>query len=184
MEGYAGNEGNYIFLGRDSMKQHARSSIWASLVFLLAIHVAGQTQAPASEPAPPLQAEQPVPAPPPPEYKPKFKGDPAHSDAEASALGYMRTFLTAEKLYHKKHNKFTKSLPELVGSGSFTRRMTTTDRGDYLVEFHPQGRDGAGFTLALTPKTFDAQHRAFFTDDSGVIRVDETKAATEDSPKL
>ena len=142
-------------------------------------------QAPASEPATAPQTEQPAPTPPPgPEYKPKFKGDPAHSDAEASALGYMRTFLMAEKLYNKKHNKFTKSLPELVGSGSFTRRMTTTDRGDYLVEFHPQGKDGAGFALTLTPKVFDAQHRAFYTDDSGVIRVDEAKAATEESPKL
>lgn len=166
------------------MKTRARSGIWTSLVFLLAIHTAAQTQAPATEPAPPPQAE-PANAPPAPQYTPKFKGDPAHSEAEASALGYIRTFLTAEKLFYKKHSRYTKSLQELAASpGSFTRRMTNTDRGDYVVEFHSQGKAGSRFSLTLTPKTFDAQHRAFFADDTGVIRVDETKAATEDSPKL
>jgi hypothetical protein len=166
------------------MKKRARSGIWVSLVFLLAIHTTAQTQAPAGEPSPPPQAEQSANTPPAPQYTPKFKGDPAHSEAEALALGYIRTFLTAERLYYKKHDKYTKSLQELAASpGSFTRRMTNTDRGDYLVEFHPQAK-GSRFALTLTPKTFDAQHRAFFADDTGVIRVDETKPATEDSPKL
>ena len=35
-------------------------------------------------------------------YQPKFKGDPARSDSEAAALGYMRTFLRAQKIYKKK----------------------------------------------------------------------------------
>ena len=31
-------------------------------------------------------------------YQPKFKGDPAKSDSEAAALGYMRTVLRAQKI--------------------------------------------------------------------------------------
>lgn len=39
-------------------------------------------------------------------YQPKFKGDPARSDSEAAALGYMRTVLRAQKTYKKKYDKF------------------------------------------------------------------------------
>ena len=39
-------------------------------------------------------------------YQPKFKGDPAKSDSEAAALGYMRTVLRAQKHYKKKNDKF------------------------------------------------------------------------------
>jgi hypothetical protein len=166
------------------MKQQVRSGFCTVFIFFVTLCAGAQTQAPTEPPSTAPQTEQPAP-PPPPDYKPKFKGDPAHSDAEASALGYMRTLVTAEKLYYKKHAKYTKSLQELAASpGSFTRRMANPDRGDYQVDFHPQGKEGQGYTLALTPKTFDAQHRAFFTDDSGVIRVDESKPATEESPKL
>ena len=68
-------------------------------------------------------------------YTPKFPGDPARSDSEAAALGYMRTVLRAEKLYKRKNNHFATSLAELVHTGSFTRRMVNPDRGDYTVGF-------------------------------------------------
>ena len=41
-----------------------------------------------------------------------------------------------------------------------------------------------GFSVALTPKTFDAQHRAVFVDTDGVVRVEEDKPATRQSPPL
>ena len=118
-----------------------------------------------------------------PEYKPRFRGDPARSNAEAGALGYLRTVLTAQKLYKRKHEAFATSLPGLVHTGSFTQRMTKTDRGDYSVSFHAEPK-GTGFSLSLAPKQYDAAHRAFFVDDTGVIRVEDDKAATENSPKL
>jgi hypothetical protein len=118
-----------------------------------------------------------------PPYKPRFAGDPAHSDAEAGALGYIRTALTAQKLYKKKHDSFATSLAGLVHTGSFTQRMTKTDRGDYDVTFHAEGK-GTGFSLALTPKQYDAAHRAFYSDETGIIRVETDKPATEASPRL
>src|SRR4051812_45466102 len=66
-------------------------------------------------------------------YQPKFKGDPAKSDSEAAALGYMRTVLRAQRTYFKKNNKYAASLSELVHTGSFTKRMVNPDRGDYSV---------------------------------------------------
>jgi hypothetical protein len=114
-------------------------------------------------------------------YTPKFPGDPAHSDAEAAALGYMRTVGTAEKLYKRKHGEYAPTLAGLVGSGSFTRRMTNLDRGDYRVDFHGTTKE---YTLSLVPRQFDADRRAFYMDESGVIRAEEDKPATGSSPSV
>ncbi len=121
-------------------------------------------------------------APAPPAYQPKFPGDPARSDSEAQALGYMRTALRAEKLYKKRHDKYAESLAALAGTGSFTKRMArTTDRGDYTVSFHPKKE---GYSLSMIPKQYDAQHRAFYAEEDGVIRAEEGKPADAESPKL
>jgi hypothetical protein len=117
-------------------------------------------------------------------YQPKFKGDPARSDSEANALGYLRTVIRAQKLYYKKNNdKYATSLGDLVHTGNFTRRMLNTDRGDYTVQFQSK-KDGDGYELTMLPKQEDANHRSFYTNEDGVIRADETKAADENSPKL
>lgn len=112
-------------------------------------------------------------------YQPKFPGDPARSDSEAAALGYMRTVLRAQHQYEKKNGHFATSLAELVHTGSFTRRMVDPNRGDYTVGFRSH-KDG--FVLTLTPKQLSADHRSFYAEDDGKIHAEETKAADEDSP--
>ena len=63
-------------------------------------------------------------------YQPKFPGDPAHSDPEAAALGYMRTVANAQREYKKKFGHYAASLYALAGGArSFTKRMARTDRG-------------------------------------------------------
>jgi hypothetical protein len=114
-------------------------------------------------------------------YQPKFAGDPAHSEAEAGTLGYMRTVLRAQRQYKKKYDHYAPSLAALVHSGSFTKRMTQTDRGDYTVAFQSKKN---GFSLTLTPKQFDAGHRAFYAEEDGVIHAEEGQPATESSPKV
>ena len=52
-------------------------------------------------------------------YQPKFAGDPARSDSEAQALGYMRVVLRAQREYKKRHAKFAESLTALAGTASF-----------------------------------------------------------------
>jgi len=115
-------------------------------------------------------------------YQPKFPGDPARSESEAVALGYMRTVLRAQRVYQKKNGKYAPSLADLVHTGSFTRRMTNSDQGDYTVLFHSI-KDG--YELTLTPKqAIGPEHRSFFATDDGVIHGDETKTADQDSPKV
>jgi len=114
-------------------------------------------------------------------YQPKFKGDPARSESEANALGYMRTVIRAQQQYYKKNDKYASSLMDLVHTGSFTRRMAETNRGDYTVSFRPR-KDG--YELTLTPKLIDPEHRAFYANEDAVIHADEQKAADESSPAV
>ena len=116
-------------------------------------------------------------------YQPKFPGDPARSDSEAAALGYMRTVLRAQKQYKKKNTKCATSLAELVHTGSFTKRMVNADRGDYTVGFRAH-KDKDTFELAMTPRQLDAEHRSFYADEDGKIHVEEQGPASENSPIL
>jgi hypothetical protein len=141
-----------------------------TLVFLMALALTGA-----------LAAFQDASAPSGATYQPKFAGDRAHSNAEAGALGYMRTVVSAQKVYKKKHNSYATSLAALVGSGSFTRRMVDTKRGDYTVSFRPRTE---GYVLTMTPHQFDAEHRSFYVDESGVFRGEDGAPATASSPML
>ena len=123
-------------------------------------------------------------------YQPKFKNDPARSDSEAAALGYLRTFLRAQKIYKKKNDHFATSLMDLAKTGSFTRRMASTQRGDYTVKFTPH-KDKDTFEIVMVPRQMDTTHRSFFAKmegtnrrDDGVIRADDQKEADEHSPVL
>ena len=114
-------------------------------------------------------------------YQPKFPGDPARSDKEAAALGYMRVVLNAEKTYKQRHGTYATSLEQLVGQGSFTRRMVATSRGDYKVKYKGMPQS---FSLWLTPEQPQADLRAFFTDEKGKITAEETKVAGPMSPPV
>jgi hypothetical protein len=115
-------------------------------------------------------------------YQPKFPGDPARSESEAQALGYMRVVLRAEREYKKRHTKYAPSLETLAGTGSFTKRMAhSTDRGDYTVGFRAH-KDG--FVLTMTPKHMDSEHRSFYAEEDGVIHGDDQKSADLSSPKV
>lgn len=133
------------------------------------------TQAPEQAPA---QAPTQAPVP----YQPKFPGDPARSESEAQALGYMRVVLRAQREYKKRHDKFAESLMALAGTGSLTKRMArTTERGDYTVSFRSH-KDG--FVLTMTPKQMDNEHRSLYAEEDGAIHADDQKAADLSSPKI
>src|ERR1700734_3636194 len=137
----------------------ASLALAASTLFLAAPAVAAQTPAP--------------------DYKPKFAGDPARSDSEAAALGYMRVVLRAQRQFNKQYGHFALSLTELVHSGSFTKRMVDPNRGDYTAGF--KGKKDS-FMLTMTPRQLDAQHRSFYAEDDGKIHADEEKPADANSP--
>jgi hypothetical protein len=141
-------------------------------------------QAPPAQSAPPDSSTQTTPpattpAPPAIPYQPKFAGDPARSESEANALAYMRVVLRAQRQFEKQYDHFATTLPELVHSGSFTKRLVNTNRGDYTANF--QGKKDS-FILTMTPRQLDAQHRSFYAEEDFKIHADETKAADGESP--
>jgi hypothetical protein len=151
-------------------------------VLVVWILVAAGVAASAQTSAPTQSAPAPAPASSATPYQPKFPGDPARSDSEAGALGFMRVVIRAQKLYQKKHNEYATSLKDLINTGSVTRRMAASpERGDYTVGF--KGKKD-NYVLTMTPKNLDAEHRSFYADEDGVIHGDETKAADEKSPKV
>jgi hypothetical protein len=112
-------------------------------------------------------------------YQAKFRGDPARSDSEAAALAYMRVVIRAQHQFTKQYGHFATTLPELVHSGTFTKRMVNPDRGDYTASF--KGKKDS-YVLAMNPKNLDAQHRSFYAEDDGKIHADESKPAGASSP--
>jgi hypothetical protein len=149
--------------------------------FFLTLLVAGMLVAAVGQATPQVEVP-PAPAANSTPYQPKFKGDPARSDSEAGALGFMRVVIRAQNEYNKKHDAYATSFADLVNHGTFTRRMAkSTDRGDYTVGF--KGKKDS-YVLTMTPKNLDAQHRSFYAEEDGVIHADETKPAGGDSPKV
>ena len=114
-------------------------------------------------------------------YQPKSAGDKAHSEAEFTAIAYLNTLARAQHVYFHRHQQYASSLAGLAGTGSFTKRMAIPNRGDYVVAYRAKTDT---FSAMLTPKVFDAGHRSFYVDESGKIRVEEAKAATQASPLL
>jgi len=169
--------------GRKSAKRSSDYFLNAILMCCLGASLSsGWAQtAPGQDSAAPATQAAPAPTPPPaePTYKPKFPGDPARSDSEAAALGYMRVVLRAQRQFNKQYDHFATTLAELVHSGTFTKRMVNTNRGDYAASF--QGKKDS-FVLTMTPKQLDAQHRSFYAEDDFKIHADETKLADENSP--
>jgi hypothetical protein len=156
----------------------------AALCFLAVSLSSALAQAPPAQSAPPdssSQSSPPATTPPPPAiiYQPKFPGDPARSESEAIALAYMRVVLRAQRQFEKQYAHFATTLAELVHSGSFTKRLVNTNRGDYTASF--QGKKDS-FILTMTPRQLDAQHRSFYAEEDFKIHADESKAADGDSP--
>ena len=140
--------------------------------------VAGTSFAQQTEPAPPPAPQEAAPQPTAPPYTKKFRSDPARSDSEAAALAYMRVVMRAEVGFNKRYGHYANSLSELVHSGTFTRRMVNSDRGDYTVGYRGK-KDN--YILTMAPRALDAQHRSFYAEDDGKIRADESKPADADS---
>lgn len=154
---------------------------YATVLVLMAGVLAGSP--PGAQDNPSTVATNDVPYLPPTDYKPKFAGDPARSEKEALALGYMRTVVDAQRQFRKKKTKYAPSLVALVGSGSFTKRMLRTDRGEYTATFLGNSK-GQKFALQLIPKQFNPNQRSFFVNESGIIRAAEEQPATAESEVL
>jgi hypothetical protein len=155
-------------------KQKRSLHLWAIIPALLLAPCPLHAQDTAPPASPPAAQELQAPV-----YQPKFHGDPARSDSEAAALAYMRVVIRAQHQFNKQYGHYAITLPELVHSGTFTKRMVNPDRGDYTANF--KGKKDS-YVLTMTPKNMDPQHRSFYAEDDGKIHADESKPADGSSP--
>jgi hypothetical protein len=103
------------------------------------------------------------------------------SNDEKVAVAFMKTILYSERIYKNRHHQYTRDLSTLAGTGSVTRRMVKSrERAGYRVGFSSSGE---AFSLTMTPLNPDAQHRAFYANQDGVIHVDQGTANAQ-SPVL
>jgi hypothetical protein len=108
-------------------------------------------------------------------------GDSELSNDEKAAVAFMKTILYSERIYKNRHKQYTRDLSSLAGTGSVTRRtVKSRERNGYRVGFSSTGES---FVLTMTPLTGDAQHRAFYTNQDGVIHMGEGTANAQ-SPVL
>jgi hypothetical protein len=151
-----------------------KRTLLAVLIFSFSLTVTTSLlaqQVPSDQTQPPNQAQS--------TYKPKFPGDPAHSDSEAAALAYMRVVIRAQKQFNKQYGHYATTLPELVHTGSFTKRMVNPEQADYTASF--KGKKDS-YVLTMTPNHMDADHRSFYAEEDGKIHGDADKPADEKSP--
>jgi hypothetical protein len=163
---------------RGIMKSFSLPILPFALMLMLIASAFAQQQTPAGEMPPDQNAPPTQAAPSASVYTPKYKGDPAHSDSEFNALGYMRMVMRAEVAFHKQYGHYAIPLSQLVHTRNFTQRMVDPHRGDYTVGY--KGKTDS-FILTMTPNALDVLHRSFYADDDGKIHADETKAADADS---
>jgi hypothetical protein len=154
-----------------SMNRKSLALLIVSFLTLTASAFAQQTPADQGQPPNPTA----------PAYTPKFKGDPAHSDSEAAALAYMRVVIRAQNKFNKQYGHYATTLPELVHTGSFTKRMVNPTQGDYTASF--KGKTDS-YILTMTPNHMDADHRSFYADEDGKIHGDADNPADEKSPVI
>jgi len=113
---------------------------------------------------------------------------------EASAVSTLRTFTTASISYSTNYNAFEPNLKSLgpVAAGT-PPSSTTADLVDNELGKDPAVKAGYTFTYTFASGTYTISanpsspgvtgQRYFFTDPSGVIRVNGSQAATvSDSP--
>jgi type IV pilus assembly protein PilA len=112
---------------------------------------------------------------------------------EASAVGSLRTINTSSVAFDTTYGQFPNALSDLgpvTGGGTPTSTsadlidavLASTNKSGYIFTFAP-GASNTTYTIKADPVSASTGQRHFYTDQSGVIRVNTTTAATStDSP--
>jgi prepilin-type N-terminal cleavage/methylation domain-containing protein len=108
------------------------------------------------------------------------------SAAEGSAVAYLRTWVSGQELYRKKHGSFASTDEDLVTEGFISKGLSPStglaDDDNYVYSIDsPAGPDG--WWGHAEPKPSRAT-KYFFTDHTGVIRYNAGAPATSASTPI
>jgi type IV pilus assembly protein PilA len=110
---------------------------------------------------------------------------------EASAVGSLRTINTASVAYSTTYGQYPNALSNLGPATSPT--STTADlidsalvtgiKSGFVFDFTP-GTSNQSYSITADPQSSSTGQRHFYSDQSGVIRVDTAAQATSSSSPL
>jgi len=101
---------------------------------------------------------------------------------DAAAVRVLRQVNTAQAAYLKRNRRYALSYDELVQAHLIDADPAKSAAG-YEINLRPSA-DAESYTMAAIPLTPAANTKFFYTDKSGVIRVEQGKEANASSPPL
>ena len=101
---------------------------------------------------------------------------------DAGAVQNLREINTAQANYQHRTRRFALSFEELVEAHLLNQDPSKSVSG-YEISLHPSA-DAESYTLTATPTMAGANTRYFFSDKSGVIRVEQGKDANAASSPI
>jgi len=99
---------------------------------------------------------------------------------EAAAIAALKEINRAQADFIRRTRRYPQSFNELIAEHLLTAEPTEEQTG-YKFSLAPSP-DAVSYTLKATPTSPGARH--LFTDQTGVIRAEQDKAATAESPAL
>ena len=101
---------------------------------------------------------------------------------EASAIGSIRTIITAEANYQSANNVYT----NLAGLNGLVDNVLSGGgpKSGYTYAATAVGTPAASFTATASPQSSSTGSRYFFADESGVIRGNSGSAANASSTPI
>jgi hypothetical protein len=100
---------------------------------------------------------------------------------EEAALDVVRKTAEAQSIYFKLHRRYAQTFDELVEARLLDSEPSAAQTG-YDFKLRPSP-DAQTYKLEAAPTT-PATARYFYVDESGKIRAESGKSATNDSPEL
>jgi ABC-type oligopeptide transport system substrate-binding subunit len=101
---------------------------------------------------------------------------------ESATLDAIKKINDAQADYFKRNRRYALTFDELVDAHLLTNEPAPAQTG-YEFKLRPAA-DAQTYKLLVSPAARSAAARYFFTDQSGTVRSETGKDATEDSPKI
>jgi type II secretory pathway pseudopilin PulG len=101
---------------------------------------------------------------------------------ETAALAAMRNINNAQTSYFTRNRRYALTYEELMEARALIEEPTVAGTG-YEIKMRPSP-DAVRYTVSAVPVSPAAAARHFFTDQTGIIRSEEGKDATVQSPEI
>src|SRR5215831_2819300 len=107
---------------------------------------------------------------------------PSKPPDDAAAVQALHDINTAQAAYLQRNRRYALSYDELMDSHFLTLDPSKSASG-YDINMHPSA-DAESYTAVAAPLSRGAEVKSFYTDKSGIIRVERGKEATSSSSPI